>query len=59
MSSRNMCLLPRATLHSDSEQIQYIYLKDDQYINYSRNNRCIRNVISNIVQVFISILNES
>jgi hypothetical protein len=22
MSSRNMCLLPRATLHSDSEQLQ-------------------------------------
>jgi hypothetical protein len=22
MSSRNMCLLPRATLHSDSEQVQ-------------------------------------
>jgi hypothetical protein len=23
MSSRNMCLLPRATLHSDSEQVEY------------------------------------
>jgi hypothetical protein len=23
MSSRNMCLLPRATLHSDSEQFIY------------------------------------
>jgi hypothetical protein len=25
MSSRNMCLLPWATLHSDSEQIYLIY----------------------------------
>jgi hypothetical protein len=26
MSSRNMCLLPRATLHSDSEQYMYYCL---------------------------------
>jgi hypothetical protein len=26
MSSRNMCLLPRATLHSDSEQLLMIVL---------------------------------
>ncbi len=24
MSSRNMCLLPRATLHSDSEQLEIV-----------------------------------
>jgi hypothetical protein len=27
MSSRNMCLLPRATLHSDSEQLESSELK--------------------------------
>ncbi len=29
MSSRNMCLLPRATLHSDSEQFIYNWMLED------------------------------
>jgi hypothetical protein len=29
MSSRNMCLLPRTTLHSDSEQFIYNWMLED------------------------------
>ncbi len=39
MSSRNMCLLPRATLHSDSEQLRIRQKKDPGYTEtriYSR-----------------------
>ncbi len=31
MSSRNMCLLPRATLHSDSEQFIYNWMLEDTW----------------------------
>jgi hypothetical protein len=46
MSSRNMCLLPRATLHSDSEQVQCVnkrlQLIMQNLTDYKQNNNKVR-----------------
>ncbi len=49
MSSRNMCLLPRATLHSDSKQLQKIAANSrnpDDIFNFKR----YRNVFNGLIR---------
>jgi hypothetical protein len=46
MSSRDMCLLPRATLHSDSEQFR------SKYINFKQNFLKFKQIRYHVFQLY-------
>jgi hypothetical protein len=62
MSSRNICLLPRATLHSDSEQaillkmslevIHYPLLTAPHCVQYHNVSEVIRNALVSLLEGF-------